>query len=430
MRTPQCPQRVMLKEIEKKTKAPVIVALPENAVELSSQIMAFSPFFCVTLPYDTLELRIVVKRALEKVEHYRLSSQKTEAPQSFCGIVGNSSSMRSLFQLIRQIADDDISTVLIRGESGTGKELVARAIHTSSSRKSKNFVPVNCAAIPDDLLESELFGYAKGAFTGANQSKQGRIQYADGGTLFLDEIGDMKPNLQAKLLRVLQEKEFEPVGGLKPTPVDTRVLAATHCDLEELVSKGQFREDLYYRLSVIPVQIPPLKKRRGDIPLLIRQFKTVYSTERGREPFSFSDQALESLLRYRWKGNVRELENLIQHMSILHSGKTVSTSDLPEKYREEKNLCPREELVHSLQESDLAVPSEPQLQETGYMDDLDLTEQEIDLKDVLDQFETKLILKALQTTGGNKKEAARLLKLKRTTLLEKIKKKKLSPNDW
>lgn len=336
--------------------------------------------------------------------------------------------MSDLYDLIMRVADDDFSTVLIRGESGTGKELVAKAIHSKSNRKDNNFVPVNCAAIPDELLESELFGHTKGAFTGATQNKVGRIQYADKGTLFLDEIGDMKPNLQAKLLRVLQEKEFEPVGGLQTKPVNTRILAATHCDLEKLVEEGKFREDLYYRLSVIPLSIPPLTARREDIPLLIEAFISRYASDRGREPFRFSKNAMNKLLQYCWRGNVRELENLIQHMSILFSGKTVGIKDLPEKFLLDENLS-TEDFSHLTYNSE---DTETENVDFGSLlvDDVLFNDNQIDFNEIINDFEKKLIINALKATEGNKKEAAKLLKLKRTTLLEKIKKKNLSPDNW
>lgn len=263
------------------------------------------------------------------------ASSSTDTPdkktKSFYGIIGKTPIMIKLFDLITKVSEDDFATVLVRGESGTGKELVAKAIHKHSSRRENNFVPVNCAAIPDDLLESELFGYTKGAFTGAANNKKGRIKYADGGTLFLDEIGDMKPSLQAKLLRVLQEKEFEPVGALKATTVDIRVVAATHCDLEHLVSEGTFREDLYYRISVIPLQIPALKDRKADIPRLLDSFLHSHTTLRKREKFTISKSVMTALLSNDWKGNVRELENLVQQLSILCSGKEVELDDLPER---------------------------------------------------------------------------------------------------
>ena len=337
--------------------------------------------------------------------------------------------MQQLFDLIDKLAQDDSGTVLIQGESGTGKELVAKAIHRHSTRKSKNFVPINCAAIPEDLLESELFGYSKGAFTGATSAKIGRIEYADGGSLFLDEIGDMKPALQAKLLRVLQEREFEPVGGLKAVPVDVRVIAATHRNLEQMVDEGRFREDLFYRLCVIPVNIPPLRNRNEDIPHLIDHFVQAGADQQKKMVTGFQPAAMQALQSYAWKGNVRELENLIQHMSILHGGKEVRYNDLPEKYRGE--IPPQlQGEADSSSSPDVSVPEQlllfsNDLQGPGEIWD----ENGVDFKGLVNEFETRLILKALKTTDGNKKEAARLLNLKRTTLLEKIKKKELQWNN-
>jgi len=343
----------------------------------------------------------------------------------FYGIIGRSPCMLRLFDLIARIAEDDFSNVLIRGESGTGKELVAKAIHFHSRRKNNNFVPVNCAAIPDDLLESELFGHTKGAFTGAANNKIGRIQYADGGTLFLDEIGDMKASLQAKLLRVLQEKEFEPVGGLKAIPVDTRILAATHCDLEQLVSEGKFREDLYYRLSVIPLNIPPLKSRKEDIPLLLDYFVETYTKKRGKEPITFSKQVIAILMQYEWRGNVRELENLVQHMSILYSGKRIGPADLPDKFI---SFVTPDDSITKNDTNDQAVNQDPdqEIKQAVNISDLQWQEGQIDFNELINDFETQLIVQAMKLSGGNKKEAAKLLNLKRTTLLEKIKKKELS----
>jgi len=346
---------------------------------------------------------------------------------SFHGIIGRCPVMQQLFDLIGKLAEDDQSTVLIQGESGTGKELVAKAIHKHSPRRGKNFVPINCAAIPEDLLESELFGYAKGAFTGANSAKTGRIEYADGGSLFLDEIGDMKPLLQAKLLRVLQEREFEPVGGLKPIPVDVRVIAATHRNLEQMVEEGKFREDLYYRLSVIPVNIPPLRERSEDIPYLIEHFIKTGQERNKKMVTGFDLAALEALRAYTWRGNVRELENLIQHMSILHGGKQVSYADLPEKYRgQSPGQSPAADSREQSMDANVSAPEQlllfsgaPAAPATVWDDN------GVDFKGLVNEFETQLIIKALQTTGGNKKEAAKLLGLKRTTLLEKIKKKEL-----
>ena len=314
----------------------ILPVIPAGRRDLIKRLIAQDVYFYLNRPYEPLEISLALKRTQETVAPRQQSGSGHLQPatSTFHGIIGGSVSMQKLFNLITKVAEDDYSTILIRGESGTGKELVAKAIHAQSRRSTKNFVPVNCAAIPDDLLESELFGYTKGAFTGATANKQGRIQYADGGTLFLDEIGDMKSSLQAKLLRVLQEKEFEPVGAFKAIPVDTRVLAATHCDLEQLVKEGKFREDLYYRLSVIPITISPLKERKDDIPLLIEAFIETYTEKRGRDKFSLSQQASSALRNYEWRGNVRELENLIQHMSVLYSGKHLELTDLPEKFHD------------------------------------------------------------------------------------------------
>jgi DNA-binding NtrC family response regulator len=406
----------------------IIPVIPEGADDLLKIVLHQDIFFYIKKPYNGAEIEFALKRASEKIPRLSAAPDILDPGEhsNFYGIIGKSPCMSRLFDLIARIAEDDFSNVLIRGESGTGKELVAKAIHFHSKRKNNNFVPVNCAAIPDDLLESELFGHTKGAFTGATQNKIGRIQYADGGTLFLDEIGDMKATLQAKLLRVLQEKEFEPVGALKATPVDTRVLAATHCDLEQLVNEGRFREDLYYRLSVIPLIVPSLKNRKEDIPLLLDFFIDTYTRKRGREPISFSKQVLSVLMQYEWRGNVRELENFVQHMCILFSGKKIEAIDLPEKFLfEAVNI--HERRVDSAEQVKSTLRS-PQLlrEEPLNISDLPWKEGRIDFNELINNLETQLIMQALKIAGGNKKEAARLLSLKRTTLLEKIKKKDLA----
>ena len=413
----------------------IILLLPDDRPELINAAIEHDIPFYLSSPIRESELSLLLERAGHKAWHL-LQKQPHRAHSAgngkFAGFIGECRVMQDLFRLISRIAEDDYSTVLIRGESGTGKELVARAIHSNSRRKNNHFVPVNCAAIPDDLLESELFGHTKGAFTGATQTKQGRIQYADKGTLFLDEIGDMKPALQAKLLRVLQEKEFEPVGSLKPVPVDTRILAATHCDLEEQVKAGNFREDLYYRLSVIPLEVPPLRKRTADIPVLLQKFIHSYTTKRGREKISFTPSAIEALMKCEWRGNVRELENLVQHMSILYSGGTIHPHDLPEKYT--ANSASASSPAPPVDESQSLVSLYDCTREKAELfasppspsPDVDFSNGPVDFNHLINEFEKELIVKAMKLTSGNKKEAARILSLKRTTLLEKIKKKELN----
>jgi len=396
----------------------------ENKRRQCRELLAAGAWAILLLPLDKNEVTNILTRTEDflKLKEGAHSADRENPRRQFHGIIGDSPAMRRLFDLIVRIAEDDLATVIIRGESGTGKEMVAKAIHAGSPRANRNFVPVNCAAIPDDLLESELFGYAKGAFTGAAANKTGRIQYADGGTLFLDEIGDMKFPLQAKLLRVLQEKEFQPVGAVKPMPVDVRVLAATHCDLEQLVKEGKFREDLYYRLSVIPVYIPPLKERREDIPLLIDAFIDNFTTRRHRPPFRFAPKALESLCQCEWRGNVRELENLVQYMSVMYAGQEVSFADLPKKFQNMSGKTrrtapknpPKQALMPVIKEKDILFPQ--------LSDSFD-HESGLDFNGLIDEMENRLIRHALRLAAGNKKEAARLLNLKRTTLLEKMKKK-------
>lgn len=412
-----------------KSHYPEITILPvidDSNQSIINEAINLNLFNYLSFPYNTQEVSFVLKKSLHIIAaKSQVTKPKPQStPDTFHGIIGQSQIMKRLFDLITRIAEDEFSTVLIRGESGTGKELVAKAIHAHSQRRKKNFVPVNCAAIPDELLESELFGHTKGAFTGATQNKQGRIQFADGGTLFLDEIGDMKSSLQAKLLRVLQEKEFEPVGALKAIPVDTRIVAATHCDLEQLVSEGKFREDLYYRLSVIPLKIPSLRDRNDDISLLMESFIERFTTKRGREPFTFTQAVQNCLKAHEWRGNVRELENLVQHMSILYSGQQIDIKDLPEKYQvfdpTPSEISPT---TMSVQPDERAALHQDIPTENS--EEIEWTEDGVDFKELINDFETKLIMQAMKQTSGNKKEAARLLNLKRTTLLEKIKKKDL-----
>lgn len=333
----------------------------------------------------------------------------TTQPDFLCStIIGKSKRIKELFEILKKVANSN-ATVLIQGESGTGKELAARAIHQLSDRKDNNFVPINCAAIPEDLLESELFGHVKGSFTGAYTNRAGRFEIADKGTLLLDEIGDMKANLQTRLLRVLQTREFEPVGSTRSQKVDVRIVAATNQNLEELVACGVFREDLYYRLSVIPVTMPPLRERREDIPLLVTHFLKQFNNDKKRAIKGFSPESLAVLGSYHWPGNVRELENLVERMVTVKENGFITPEDLPEKYLSAASLTTKTEPV---QQTDIQLMKE-------------LPDEGLCLNSAVDALESRLILLALAKTGGNKKEAAELLNLKRTTLLEKIKKKKI-----
>jgi DNA-binding NtrC family response regulator len=389
-----------------------LISVPTGDRTAIKTVLQAGVFSYINEPFDSEEAVIMVARAInfhERQSHQDLHVRKFRKRDGYNGIVGQSRNMQKLFSMLAKVAEDDQSTVLILGETGTGKELAARAIHAQGNRKQKNFVPVNCAAIPDELLESELFGYVQGAFTGAAKSKIGRIQYAQGGTLFLDEIGDMKPALQSKLLRVLQEREFEPVGSVKPVPADIRVIAATHQDLNKAVAEGRFREDLFYRINVFPVTIPPLRERCEDIPLLMEKFTDYFN--RGKEILfnGFDAHAVKILTDYHWPGNVRELENLVQRMSILCRGGHAQVADLPEQYRqgtisgESRQLRPELQTHHV--EFDLA--------------------GSIDFEAVMNDVETRLITQALQYANGNKKEAAERLNLKRTTFLQKLKKRQI-----
>lgn len=317
------------------------------------------------------------------------------------GLIGRSQEIQNVLSVIEKVADTD-STVLITGESGTGKELVARTIHEKSPRCPNPMVTINCSAIPGELLESELFGHEKGAFTGAYRSRIGRFELADGGTLFLDEVGDMSPSLQVKLLRVLQEFKFERVGSVDSIKVDVRVLAATNKNLEKSINTGEFREDLFYRLNVIPIRMAPLRNRRSDIPLLIEYFqnKMVHLGRKGIK--TFSDEAMEALMAYDWPGNIRELENLMERMTVLVEHNPIEASDLPD---------------HVFIKSGTPYPSASVK-----------IEDSTNFNDAVEKYQRDLILKALNQTHWVKAKAAQLLKINRTTLVEKIKKMKIEPD--
>ncbi len=330
------------------------------------------------------------------------------------GIIGNSATLKDVFKILGKVAPTD-STVLVTGESGTGKELIVRALHHNSKRRDKPFVPVNCGAIPRELLESELFGHEKGAFTHAIRSRPGRFELADGGTIFLDEIGEMDLSLQVKILRVLQEKEIERVGGTQVKKVDVRIVAATNRDLEAEVAAGRFREDLFYRLNVIPMHLPPLRERGGDVLILAKHFLCGFCAAKERCTLKFSPEAADILVSYSWPGNVRELENFMERLSILCDEDEVTPDDLPEKILKDVGVEPKVKVAELVQPAGFSWPT---------LDDMN--EHSTDgLKDFLDRIEDKILIEALQKADGVKNKAAELLGVKRTTLIEKIKKRNL-----
>ncbi|MDO5483733.1 MAG: sigma-54 dependent transcriptional regulator [Desulfovibrionaceae bacterium] len=345
------------------------------------------------------------------------------------GIIGQSTTLAEVFKVLGKVAPTD-STVLVTGESGTGKELLVRALHANSRRNDSPFVPINCGAIPRELLESELFGHEKGAFTHAIRSRPGRFEMADGGTIFLDEIGEMDLSLQVKILRVLQEKEIERVGGNGCKKVDVRIVAATNRDLEAEVRAGNFREDLYYRLNVIPLHLPPLRERGGDVLLLARHFLEHFCRKKGRPVLGLAPDTRRILLAYAWPGNVRELENFMERLSILVDGATVEPTDLPAKILDQVGeiaLLPElKEQVGTENAPAEPAPAAPPVAAPGVFmwPDLAVMEaQGLNLKDFLDAVESRLIDEALDKADGVKNQAAELLGIKRTTLIEKLKKR-------
>jgi two-component system response regulator PilR (NtrC family) len=381
-------------------------------------------FHYLTKPFELENLKILVIEAFEKrlskvfpqeifensmknsssYETKVISKLTFDVPtkdDSFHGMIGRSKAMKNVFERIEKVARTD-STILIMGPSGTGKELVASAIHKLSARSHKNRISVNCGAIPSELLESELFGHVRGAFTGAISNRKGRFEMAQNGTIFLDEIGDMPSLLQVKLLRVLQERVIEPVGQSETLPIDVRVIAATHRDLDKAVQEGKFREDLFYRLNVIPIRMPALKERREDIPLLISHFLDRFVSADLSNQITFSSDTLDLLLGYDWPGNVRELENVIERLVILRGGSKILPEDLPAKIFRSNPLATQQ-----------------------YKTLFELPDSGVDLKQILSDIEDSLILQAMNRTGGNKNQASKLLTLNRTTLIEKMKKKNL-----
>ncbi len=425
---------------EQKITTPSIVMTAFATVQTAVEAMKLGAFDYITKPFVLEELMMVVERAIgvSELQHEnQMLKKQLRKKYTFSGLIGDSPRMQTVYEMIEKIFDID-STVLITGESGTGKELIAKTIHFSSSRSQQPFVPLNCAAIPRDLLESELFGHEKGAFTGALNTRIGRFELARGGTLFLDEIGELDISLQGKILRVMQGKEFERVGGTKTIKVDVRIITATNKDLEQAIAEGKFREDLFYRLNVIPIHLPPLRERVEDIPLLVDFFKKEFAKKRKKPPLKITAPAMQCLIGYYWPGNVRELENLLERLSILVAGDNIDVSDLPPKFIMARTAAvpaasppmagpPAVKTFQQAVEScpvGQAGPGNPAsgAAETAALYNLNLSDSGLNLARTVEQMEKNLIQQALEKTGGVKSKAAKLLGLNRTTLIEKMKK--------
>jgi len=402
----------------------VIIMTAYGSIETAVEAIKAGAYDYITKPFDLEAVKLVLARALQNqslTKEVAYLRRELETRYSFQNIVGKSAKMRQVFDLIERVADSQ-ATVLIQGESGTGKELVARALHYLSARRTGPFVAVSCAALPETLLESELFGHEKGAFTGALTRRIGRFEMANGGTLFLDEVGELTPAVQVKLLRVLQERSFERLGGTERITVDVRIIAATNRNLEQAMREGKFRQDLYYRLNVVPITLPPLRERKEDIPLLVQHFLAKFSRtnphsnvlppEGGPVPsgghFKMAPAALAALMNYSWPGNVRELENVLERACLLCAGRVITRQCLPaEILAAEERGC------------------------NGFA--LEIPEEGLDLEEL----EKHLILKAMEKSGGNQTQAARLLHLSRYALLYRLEKyglkkteKQDSPSGW
>jgi two-component system response regulator HydG len=394
----------VLKQVkEKYSSTEVLIITAYGTIELAVEAMKLGAIDFITKPFSHEEFKLKIERILERIrekkEFARLSDEniylrdELEEQFNFGEIIGKSKSMQEVYRTLEKVAPTD-SSVLIYGESGTGKELIARAIHKLSPRKDKPFIRVNCGALVETLLESELFGHEKGAFTGAMKRKKGRFELAHQGSIFLDEIGDISANMQLKLLRVLQEKEFERVGSEETIQVDVRIMAATNKNLSELVQQGKFREDLYYRLHIIPIYLPPLRERNEDIPLLVNHFLKKLTNELNKPAKQISDSAREKLLSYHWPGNIRELENVLERAVVLCDREFIDIKDLP--------------LLNSTTSEKL--PSDV------------LDRFRLNLNDTLAAIEKQLIERAMNETAGNKSQAAKLLGIQTSLLYYKLEK--------
>ncbi|MEW5766204.1 MAG: sigma-54 dependent transcriptional regulator [bacterium] len=375
----------------------VVVVSGYGTIEDAVEAMKQGAFEYITKPIRVNELKIIVKKVMEQQklkEENRTLKRRLGSKEGFHNIIiGRESKMQDIYSLIETVADSN-ANILIRGESGTGKRVIAQAIHTNSYRKDRPFVEVSCGALPETILESELFGHVKGAFTGAIKDKIGRFELANGGTIFLDEIDAFSMNLQVKLLRVIQEKEFERVGDTRTIKVDIRIIAATNRNLDEEIAKRRFREDLYYRLNVVNIMLPPLRDRIGDIPLLVEHFLSKYSYEANKEVLGIHEEAMKMLLRYNWPGNVRELENIIERAVVLAKGSSITLEDLPKPLqivRDRRTGLQVKNIHRSLRQS-------------------------------LEEPERQIILNVLKRTNWNRKRAAQVLGINRSTLYNKMRK--------
>jgi len=390
---------------ERRAETAVVMITAHGSEKIAVEAMKSGADDYVPKPFDNDEIRVIVRRGLERhrlERENRLLLERIQREYGFDQIIGTGKAMQTVFETIQKVAETDL-TVLVRGESGTGKELVAQAIHNTSNRKNKPFVAVNCAAINRELVESELFGHEKGAFTGADQRREGRFEAADGGTIFLDEIGDMAPETQAKVLRVLQEKTLERVGGTTTVEVDVRVVAATHRDLEKAVEDGSFRDDLYYRLKVVEVELPALRERSEDIPALADRFLDHVAERLGRERKRLSDGALSRLARHSWPGNIRELRNVIEQASVLSGGEGIDASDL-------------------------------KLDDAAQADTGDEISTAIPFAESkrahVENFERSYLLRALRENEGNVSRTAQAIGMVRQSLQQKIRELGLRSEDW
>lgn len=384
------------KVIEKQPDCKFIAISSSSEASSAVSVIRSGAFDYLTLPLEKKDIDI----CLERVAAHGFTSSRSGPGNGYPEIIGESDAIKEVFRMIEKLADTN-STIMLSGESGTGKELVARAIHMSGSRRNNPMIPVNCGAIPEELLESELFGHEKGAFTNAIRSRAGRFELADQGTIFLDEIAEMSPKLQVKLLRVLQERQFERIGGNKLIKVDIRVVAATNKNLEERVENGEFREDLFYRLNVIPISIPPLRDRKSDIPLLLDHFLKKFNLSKQKKITGINEEARALLMSYGWPGNIRELENIVERVVILADNDFIGLEDIPTFIRKKAG------------ETKAA--------------SFEIPEEGIDFNQMVSNYEDQLLRKALEKTGWVKNKAAKLLNLNRTTLVEKLKKKNIEP---